>query len=228
MLYALGDTHLSLSASKPMDIFGGNWNGYMEKLRTGLAVLSDDDVLVLCGDTSWAMRLADALEDLRFICQFPGRKFLLKGNHDYWWDTVTKMKKFFADNGLDSLNILHNNSFEYNGVAICGTRGWFYEEENGSALDRKMFFRELGRLETSLKAAEPGLPRYAFVHYPPIYRDYVCNEVLELFRQYGVVKCYYGHIHGNGHRGAFEGMYNGTEFTMVSSDWLNFKPIAVY
>jgi predicted phosphohydrolase len=209
-----------------MDVFGGNWSGYVEKLRTELAVLTPEDTCIFCGDSSWGMRLADALEDLRFIDSFGGRKILLKGNHDYWWETSGKMSKFFAMNGLGSLNILHNNCFEYDGVAICGTRGWFFEEENGTDHDRKVFKRELGRLEASLIAAG-GREKLAFLHYPPIYKDYLCAEILELFAKYEVSRCYYGHIHGAGHRSAFEGVRNGVRYTMVSADWLNFKPLPV-
>jgi predicted phosphohydrolase len=140
------------------------------------------------------------------------------------------MKKFFKENALNSLDILHNNSFvcptELGEVAVCGTRGWFFEEESGSQHDRKIFLRELGRLETSLISAGDK-QKYAFLHYPPVYKDYICSEILELFRKYEVTRCYYGHIHGSGHRSAFEGVMDGVEYIMTSADWLNFKPLPV-
>ncbi|MDR0819816.1 MAG: metallophosphoesterase [Oscillospiraceae bacterium] len=226
MLYAIGDVHLSLSSEKPMDIFGGNWDGYVEKLRAGLSVLRAEDTCVFCGDTSWGMRLGDALEDFRFLDAFPGRKILLKGNHDYWWETSGKMNRFFAENGIQTFNILHNNFYEYDGIAICGTRGWFFEEDKGTEQDRKIFLRELGRLEASLIAAGE-LTKYVFLHYPPIFNNYLCYEILDLFSKYGVSRCYYGHIHGSGHHYAFEGVRSCVTYTMVSADWLNFNPVCI-
>jgi predicted phosphohydrolase len=220
-LYAIGDTHLSLAVEKPMDVFGGAWDGYVEKLRVGLSVLRAADVCVLCGDTSWGMRLSEALDDFRFLDAFPGKKLLLKGNHDYWWDTAKKMKRFLSANDLGNFDILHNNCFFYNETAICGTRGWFFEEDTGS--DKKIFLRELGRLETSLKAAGER-EKLVFLHYPPIYKDYICREITDIFERYAVKRCYYGHIHGSGHRSAVEGIVDGVDYTMISADWLNFKP----
>ena len=151
-LYAIGDTHLSLSSDKPMDVFGGGWTGYVEKLREGLSVLEPGDTVVLCGDLSWGMSLEEARRDFAFLSSFPGRKLLLKGNHDYWWTTAAKMDRFFQENGFSSFQLLHNNSHLYGDIALCGTRGWFYEEERGGH-SAKIFNRELIRLEASLKAA---------------------------------------------------------------------------
>ena len=152
-LYAIGDTHLSLSSDKPMDVFGGGWTGYVEKLREGLSVLEPGDTVVLCGDLSWGMSLEQAREDFAFLDSLPGgRKILLKGNHDYWWTTAAKMERFFAENGFTTLEILHNNCRMYGEVALCGTRGWFYEEDRAGH-GAKIFNRELIRLEASLKAA---------------------------------------------------------------------------
>ena len=128
-LYAIGDTHLSLGADKPMDVFGGGWSGYVDKLRAGFAEIGPEDTVVLCGDLSWGMSLEQAREDFAFLDALPGRKILLKGNHDYWWTTAAKMERFFAENRFSTLEILHNNCRLYGGVALCGTRGWFYEED---------------------------------------------------------------------------------------------------
>ncbi len=223
-LYALGDPHLSLASEKPMDVFGGRWENYVEKLREGLSVLREEDVLVLCGDLSWAMSLEEAAADFRFLDAFPGRKLLVKGNHDYWWNTASKMTAFFEREGLRSFALLHNNCHFYGELALCGTRGWFYEEEgHGAEHDKKIMNRELLRLEVSLKAAGER-EKLVFLHYPPLYGAYRCEELLALLRLYGVKRCFYGHIHGPGRRLAVEGEREGTVFKLVSADHIDFKP----
>ena len=154
----------------------------------------------------------------------PGRKIILKGNHDYWWSTASKAKKFFAENGIDSIDILHNNFFEYADYAICGTRGWFYEEEKGGEHDKKIMLRELMRLEASLKAAGER-KKLVFLHYPPIFMKYECREILELLKTYEVRMCCYGHIHGKGCYQAFNGWRGMTEFKLVSADFVDFEPV---
>lgn len=218
-LYAMGDTHLSLGGNKPMDVFGGGWNGYVDKLAQSLSCLKPEDTLVLCGDISWGMSLEEAEADFAFLEQMPGRKLLLKGNHDYWWTTVAKMERFFAEHGWTSFSFLHNNCALYGDVALCGTRGWFYEE-TGS---QKVFQRELMRLETSLKAAGER-EKYCFLHYPPAYQGYTCQEILDLLERYHVSKCFYGHLHGGSHRLAQEGLRGSVEYHLVSADYLKFCP----
>ena len=223
-LYTIGDLHLSLSTNKPMDVFGGRWENYVEKITQGFAHLTADDVTVLCGDISWAMHLPDALLDFQFIHALPGKKIILKGNHDYWWTTMAKANLFFAEHQLSSLSILHNNCHIYDDIAICGTRGWFYEEEKPrDEHNKKILNRELGRLEASLKAAG-NREKFCFLHYPPRYRDEVCHEMIDLLKRYGVQQCFYGHIHGSGHRLAPQGVIDGITYTMVSADYLNFVP----
>lgn len=225
-LWAIGDLHLSLGADKPMDIFGGAWVGYMDKLRQGLSVIGPEDTTVLLGDISWSLDLQQAREDFAFINDIPGRKIILKGNHDYWWNTVTKFNKFCQENDFADLFILNNNCYKYGDVCICGTRGWFYEEDRSGEHDEKVFKRELLRLEASLKAAgERG--KLVFLHYPPRYKGYECPEILELLKQYGVRRCFYGHLHGPSHGLAMEGLWNGIEFRLVSADRLDFKPYMV-
>lgn len=223
-LYALGDLHLSFGADKPMDIFGKAWENHAEKIKAGFAPLSAEDVTVLCGDLSWGMDLDGCREDFLFVDRLPGKKIVLKGNHDYWWSTASKAKAFFAENSITTIDILNNNCFFYGDKALCGTRGWFYEEESGSAHDKKIMARELMRLETSLKAAGDR-EKYVFLHYPPIYGNYVCTEILELFEKYGVTLCCAGHIHGKGASLRFEGERNGTQYRLVSSDFLGFRPL---
>lgn len=222
-LYTIGDLHLSLNTNKSMDVFGAGWTDYVERIRKGFSKLREDDVTVLCGDLSWGMSLTESLEDLRFINDLPGKKILLKGNHDYWWNTAKKMEAFFAANGLDTLQILHNNCLFYGDIALCGTRGWFYELDSEGTHNGKMMAREVGRLETSLKAAGEA-EKICFLHYPPLYTGYRCPEILALLQQYGVKRCYYGHLHGASHKRRIEGNYGGTEFSLVAADYLGFTP----
>ena len=222
-LYTIGDLHLSLGGSKPMDIFGDKWANHVERLRESFSHLTADDVTVLAGDLSWGISLEESLPDFQFIDALPGRKIILKGNHDYWWGTATKMKKFFEANGIESIDILFNNCFFYGDYTLCGTRGWFYEEAKGEAHDRKIMLREVGRLEASLKAAGDKT-KLVFLHYPPKYLGYECPEILALLDAYHVPLCCYGHIHSRGCRSAFQGMYHDTEFRLLSADYISFCP----
>ena len=222
-LYVIGDLHLSLGCDKPMDFFGGRWENYTEKIREGFSRLTDNDVTVICGDISWAMGIEAARDDFLFIDPLPGKKIILKGNHDYWWTTASKAYKFFEENGINTISILHNNCWFYEDAAICGTRGWFYEEEKGGEHDKKILAREVQRLETSLKAAGER-EKLVFLHYPPKCIHYACHEILELLAAYKVKNCYYGHLHSLGCATAFEGNFNGTCFKLISADHILFNP----
>ena len=224
-LYVIGDTHLSLSSNKPMDVFGGGWRGYVEKLKQGFEAVRPEDTVVLCGDLSWGMSLAEAREDFAFLHALPGRKILMKGNHDYWWTTVSKMNQFFQAEGFDTFEILHNNCCFYGDVALCGTRGWFYEEERGNH-SAKIFNRELMRLETSLREAGERT-KFCFLHYPPLYQGYRCQEILDLLERYQVSQCYYGHLHGGSHRLAISGPVGSVEYHLVAADYLGFRPLKI-
>ncbi len=226
-LYAIGDLHLSLSEEKPMDIFGGAWVGYMDKLAEGFSCITGEDTTVLMGDISWAMGLESAEADFSWIDRIPGRKIILKGNHDYWWCTAAKFDKFCQEHGFENMHLLHNNCYEYGGVAICGTRGWFFEEERSGQHDEKVFKRELCRLEASLKAAGDR-DKLVFLHYPPRYQGYECKEILELLKKYDVRRCFYGHLHGFSHKLAMEGLWDGVEFRLLAADYLNFIPAKVF
>ena len=223
-LYTIGDLHLSLGKDKPMDIFGENWKNHAEKLRDGFSALRSDDVCVICGDISWAMSMEAAREDFLFINSLPGQKVILKGNHDFWWSTENKARTFFQENGIDTIKILNNNFIEYKGLALCGTRGWLLEEEENAAHDIKIMRREAMRLETSLKAAGDR-EKLVFMHYPPLFMKNSCPEILALLERYGVKLCCYGHIHGKHCSLAFNGTRGGTEFKLVSADFVNFTPI---
>ena len=225
-LYAIGDLHLCLGAPKPMDIFGGAWVGYMDKLEQGLSAIRPQDTTVLLGDLSWALDLPGAREDFVWINRIPGRKILLKGNHDYWWSTAAKFDRFCLENGFENLHLLNNNCFFYEDWAICGTRGWFFEEERSGQHDEKVFRRELLRLEASLKAAGEA-QKLVFLHYPPKYKGYECGEILQLLQRYHVRRCFYGHLHGASHRLALEGLWDGVEYRLVSADYLQFCPYCV-
>ena len=224
-LYVLGDPHLSLRSQKPMDVFGGAWTGYMDKLREGLSVLKPEDTIVLAGDLSWGMSLEEAMEDFAFLDSFPGRKLIVKGNHDYWWTTANKTYTFWAQQGFTTLNLLHNNCYEYGEYALCGTRGWFLDEDKNGH-NQKVFNRELMRLETSLKAAGER-PKLVFLHYPPLYQGYRCQEILDLLERYQVKACYYGHLHGGSHRLALEGIHGSVEYHLIAGDFLGFHPLKI-
>ena len=228
-LYVIGDTHFSEGCNKPMDIFGGAWTGYRDKLVSALSVLQPEDTLVLAGDFSWGMSLQEALPDFRLLDSFPGKKLLIKGNHDYWWETVSKMKRFFAENDIETIDFLHNSCYFYNGAALCGTRGWFYDKNDPAAGDDKIFKRELIRLEASLKAAvDQGASEIdCFLHYPPAFAGTEVPQITEILSRYPVKRVFYGHLHGESLRGAFSGMRNGIYYAVVSADALGFKPIQI-
>ena len=221
-LYAIGDLHLSLTANKSMEVFGHAWDNYVERIRESLGVLTADDVLILAGDTSWGIDLAEAEADFAFLEQFPCKKLLVKGNHDYWWSTVKKMNAFFAEKGFTTFDFLHNNCHTYGDYAICGTRGWFFELDQ-KAHDAKVLNREVMRLETSLKAAGERLI-LCFLHYPPLYQGYECPEILALLDLYHVRQCCYGHLHGPVIRRRIEGLRRETEYSLISADYLGFVP----
>lgn len=225
-IYAIADLHLSFGANKPMDVFGDNWEEHTEKIKEDwLAKVKEDDLVLLPGDFSWAMYLKDTYLDFEYLCSLPGQKIMLKGNHDYWWTTIKSMKKYLEENSFEKIDFLHNNSFEYEDYIICGTRGWTNAENDD---DRKVLKREKLRLQISL---EDGIKKYGAdkkiivcMHYPPF------NQIegeeysfINLMKQYNVVKCIYGHLHGPSHKDAKEGNIDGIEFKLVSSDYTGFK-----
>ena len=223
-LYAIGDLHLSLSTDKPMDVFGGGWINYAEKIKAGFQKLDCEDICIICGDVSWGMSLSESLKDFLFIDELPGKKIILKGNHDYWWDTATKMRMFFEENGISNIEILHNNCFHYNDVAICGTRGWCTDEQFTKEQNEKIMKREVQRLRTSLHAAGTAESKICFFHYPPRFKNTVCHDIICVMNEFNVEKCVYGHIHGDGHRFALNGLIEGVEYMMVSADYIGFTP----
>ncbi len=223
-IYVLGDPHLSFSADKPMDIFGSCWQDHPEKIkRAWEKMVKADDTVILAGDLSWAMSLKDAEPDLRFFHDLPGRKVLLKGNHDYWWETVSKMNRFFEERKWDDFQILYNNSILCENIAVCGTRGW--EAESTGEQDRKILQREVQRLELSLQSAPADRERVVILHYPPFDGEHAPFE--ELFKKYGVKRCYYGHIHGRAARESVPIEKDGVLYTLISADALDFTPLLI-
>ncbi len=226
-LFAIADLHLSLGTDKPMDIFKG-WNDYVSRLtKNWKAIVKDEDTVVIAGDISWAMKLRDTYKDFAYINSLPGKKILLKGNHDYWWETMNKMKNYLTESKFDTLNILFNNSYECDDYAICGTRGWLIDSNNDE--DKLVLNREIGRLKSSLDSAKClGKEPVVFLHYPPIYGNFESEGFISLMKEYKVKKCYYGHIHGsNMIKSSFNGEYKGINFKLISCDGLSFVPLLV-
>lgn len=224
-LFVIGDTHLSFGTDKPMDIFKG-WEGYTTLLEDNWRrEICDEDTVVVAGDISWGMDFETALPDLQFIHNLPGKKFLLKGNHDYWWTTAAKMNAFFEENDLNSLSILHNNSYTTpDGISLCGTRGWVFE--SGQAQDTKVMNREAGRLEMSLKQAQTDRI-FAFLHYPPLCEGASAPALLDLLEKYKVEKCFYGHLHNTAVYRAVQGRIGAVEYKLISADALRFCPFKI-
>ena len=219
-IFAISDLHLSLGTDKPMDVFG--WENYVERIKANwLRLVKEDDTVIIPGDFSWALKLEDTLNDFIFLESLPGRKILLKGNHDLWWSTVKKVNEFFAQNNINSVELVFNNAVIAEDCAICGTRGWMFSQ---SEADKKIIKREAGRLERSLSEAEKtGLKPLVFMHYPPAYAEDKCDELLEVLKKHNVNELFYGHIHGKGFNRAIS-EYGGIKLKLVSCDCLNFVP----
>ena len=234
-IFTIADLHLSISASKPMDVFGSRWQNYTERIERGWrAVVSDKDTVVIPGDISWAMRLDEADEDFRFIDRLPGRKYIVKGNHDYWWDTLTKMRRRLDLIGVHSVEFLHGSAEVVENCIICGTRGWFVEERlhNLETADfDRIVRREVLRLEAALESAaalreapgSTGFPILVFLHFPPAFGGTVSEEIVDVMKRYCVAHCYYGHIHGRYDIPPVE-YVSGIPCSIVSADYLNFIP----
>ena len=226
-IFIIGDTHLSQSVDKPMDIFGGRWENYTQKLcQNWKNTITDNDTVIIAGDVSWGMSLKEALADFLLLDSLPGKKLLLKGNHDYWWDTVSKMKRFLTENNINSIDFIYNNSFLCEGVNICGTRGWMLETESCSANDKKIIAREASRLERSLASAGDG-EKIAVMHYPPVYNGIVADAFINVLKKYRVNRCFYGHLHSGSIKNADTGAIFDINFTLVSADAIDFLPISI-
>jgi predicted phosphohydrolase len=226
-LYAISDLHLSFGTDKPMDVFPG-WDNYTERLEKNWeAVVKPEDTVVIAGDISWAIKLEEAQADFSYIDRLPGHKLILKGNHDLWWSTRSKLENFFTACGFSTISIIHNSAVRVGALAVCGSRGWLYNPQ--TAQDMKIVNREVGRLEASLQAGEKlgGIP-VAFLHYPPVYDNACCDEIFEVLKKHNVSDCYFGHIHGSqAAKRAVIGEYRGIRMHLISCDYLSFCPLLV-
>jgi uncharacterized protein len=213
-LYAIGDLHLSHQVDKPMSIFG--WKDYEERLKENwMSLVTGNDTVIIPGDFSWAMYLEESTSDFRYIDILPGKKIILKGNHDYWWETLTKMNRFLKEKEFSNIYFLHNNSYEAEGVCICGTKGWDEKEK-----DEKIINRETERFRISVSSVKNrDFPLLAAFHYPP----YSCSPLMDIMMEYGIKKCVYGHLHGLVTPPVI--ISHDVECILASSDFLDFKPL---
>jgi uncharacterized protein len=225
-IYALGDLHLAHSVDKPMGVFGQEWQDHPNKIESlWNQVVTDTDAVLVPGDISWAMTLQEAALDLEFVSRLNGTKLLIRGNHDYWWNGISKVRSALAPNCI----AIQNDAAVFQDYAICGTRGWILPgHPKFTADDETIYLREIGRLKMSLeRAATTDKPIIAMLHYPPCGQDGEDTGFTQLLEQYGVKVCVYGHLHGAAHRFAFEGVKNGVKYQLVSADYVNFCPVVV-
>ena len=232
-IYTIADLHLSFGEDKPMDIFGDKWENHAEKLKENwIKKVKSEDYVILPGDFSWATYLEDSVSDFEFLNDLPGYKILLKGNHDYWWTTVTNMRNFLKENNFEKIDFLYNNSYLIEDKIIVGTRGWNLQDEEDNS---KMINRENARLKLSIENAIQNYGKdkeiVAFFHYPPITKNTINQnietEFVKTLKEYGIKKCYYGHLHGNSHNDAIIGEVQGVTYNLISADYLDFDLIEV-
>lgn len=224
MIYALADLHLDYTNKKSMEVFGQNWENYQERIFGNWnKIVSPDDTVLIPGDISWAMDLTHAYVDLKKIDQLNGQKILMKGNHDYWWTSLNKIKNL----DLSTMHYLQNNSFSIEGYDICGTRGWIpRDNKDFTDHDEKVFTRELMRLENSIRASGDN-KKIVMLHYPPINQDKTLNEFYDICKDNNVDYLIYGHLHGIGHSIIKEGNIGGIYIKCVAGDYINFTPVRI-
>lgn len=222
MIYGIGDLHFDYSKQKPMDIFGDNWLDHEDQIiQNWKDKVKEEDIVLIPGDISWALKLEEAQLDLERIDDLPGKKVFIKGNHDYWWQSLKKIN----DLNLESLFFIQNSSYTYNGIGIGGTRGWSSRDSDFfTGKDERIFKRELLRLRNSLLSIEKDTKtKIAMIHYPPFDMNLKPNEFAEVMKEFDVDICIYGHLHSEGHKHIVEGEIEGIEFHCVSSDYLKFQ-----
>lgn len=223
-LYAISDLHLALDESKPMDIFGENWYRHHEKIKDNWKrVIKEEDTVLIGGDISWSMKIEEGLKELQWIHELPGKKIIIKGNHDYWWGSINKLNNMYED-----MKFIQNNCFNYEDYGICGTRGWICPgSDKFTNSDLKIYKRELIRLRLSIDSAKNcGYKKLiAMVHYPPTNERFEDSGFTEIFKEFGVEKVIYGHLHGPFYYNILNGVKEGVEYIMTSSDYINFNPI---
>lgn len=221
MIYAIGDLHLDHTKEKSMDIFGENWIDHEEQIfENWKENVKEEDIVLLPGDISWALKPEEVYNDLKRIDDMPGKKIMIKGNHDYWWQSLKKLK----DMDFKTIDFIQNDACEFNNIGIYGTRGWNPRDTDGfTEQDEKIFLRELNRLELSLKSLEKKEKKIVMLHYPPFNINSSSNEFVDIMNEYDVDICLYGHLHADGHKYIIEGNIRDIEFYCVSSDYINFK-----
>ena len=220
-IYALSDLHLSFALDKPMNVFGELWDEHFIKIEKNWnKKVKKDDLVLIAGDISWALKLNEALPDLEFIHNLNGRKVLIKGNHDYWWPSISKLNSLY-----DDMYFIQNTSYFYEGFTICGTRGWINIDEKEEK-DAKIYNRELIRLKLSLESAK-DYKKIVMMHYPPVTKISKAQEFLNVLKEYNVEKVIYGHIHYDARNICINGYYEGIEFICSSADIINFDPIRI-
>lgn len=231
-IYTIGDLHLSFKNPKPMNIFGENWKNHEEKIQKDwISKVKEEDTVIHPGDFSWGIKLEDTIPDFEYLKKLPGKKILLKGNHEYWWTTITNMKKFLIENDFKNIDFIQNNSIVVENKIICGTRGWSLnniETENS----KKILAREAIRLELSIKDAMSKNEKeekeiIVFMHYPPITKQELNTDFFKLLKKYKIKRCYYAHLHGKSLEDAVQGDIEGIEFKVVSADGLDFKLLEI-
>lgn len=225
MIYALADLHLDYTEEKSMEVFGDAWDNYQEKIFTNWKnIIKDEDTVLIPGDISWAMDIKEARIDLEKIDNLPGRKIMMKGNHDYWRSSLNKLNQL----GFANIDFLQNNSFEVEDYLICGTRGWISRDSRDfTDHDEKIYKRELLRFENSIKSLISEKKLIINLHYPPINADGTLNDFFKLAKEYKAHTVIYGHLHGNGHRLIKEGKFEGVNLVCVASDYVNFSPVRI-
>lgn len=229
-IYALSDLHLSFSVDKPMNIFGERWDNYTERLFEGWQnTVGAEDIVIVPGDISWATYLDECYADFDFINKLNGKKLIVKGNHDYWWSTVNKLKKYTEENLFSTLSFIQNSSVMCGSYAICGTRGWTIKTPGCSELNEKIFEREKHRLVLALEDAKKHNPDEIIVamHYPPVEEKNDNRDFIDIMKQYGVKTCVYGHLHSYSHNTAVTGDFDGIDLRLVSGDYIDFTPVLI-
>ncbi|CDI48392.1 metallophosphoesterase [Clostridium tetani] len=225
-LYAISDFHLSFTTDKPMNVFGENWKDHHKKIKENwMRTVKEEDTVIIAGDISWSMNIEEGMEDLHWISKLPGKKVLVKGNHDYWWNSISKLNNLYTD-----MKFIQNNYFQCEDYALCGTRGWICPGgDNFTEHDSKVYKRELIRLKLSLDAAlKDGYKKIIIVlHYPPFNGTKVDKEFLQIFKEYNVKKVVFGHLHGIAKENPFNREIDGVEYILTSCDYLDFKLIKI-
>jgi len=227
-VFAIGDLHLPGHAQKPMDVFGSHWDRHFETISENWRKkITAQDVVLIPGDISWAMQLGDALDDLNAIGELPGAKLLLRGNHDYWWSSLSKLRAVLPE----GMHVIQNDAMRIGGHVFCGTRGWNFPtpQQPLGAQDEKVYQRELMRLRMSLDQARKldGGNITVMLHFPPLFADGVGTAFTDILEEYAVKRVVYGHLHGAGIKIAFEGERNGVDYRLVSCDALDFCPVKI-